>query len=148
MLQARYFDRHGRELRRDEALDDGVLKDGVTMRTPMQARDGFSDDPFALNKPGFRTASTGTPLADMLARDAKRDAYLDYENYITSAYRPARADAAEQSTEEDDDEVACPQCAGNDQRTVAQRMADHEANMNKVYADYAARQSGAWKERT
>ena len=35
----RYFDRTGRELSRAEALENGCLKDGVSLRVHMNARD-------------------------------------------------------------------------------------------------------------
>jgi hypothetical protein len=90
-----------------------VLEDGVIIRTI--ARDGmprFSNDAFARNRPGFRSgASSGSWLDDYFIRDRRREAYRDYNDQLTNAWRRPRADAAAPE-EEDDDEIPCPQCEG------------------------------------
>jgi hypothetical protein len=120
MLQDQYFDsRTGRRLRRDEACDArGVLRDGCILRTPMTARDGmpqvprFTDTDLSLNRPGFRTAP-GTPLADTLARDARHEAYCDYDTALTNAWRKPSGKFADAAGDDDeDDDVVCLQCAG------------------------------------
>jgi hypothetical protein len=105
MLQ-QYFDRRtGRQLRQDEALDEhGVLRDGVIQRVRMSARDSrmprFANDDFQLNRPGFRTANTGTPLADMLTRDAKAEAYAAHRDYLENSWRKPSGKVADAAEEE------------------------------------------------
>jgi hypothetical protein len=139
MLQAQYFDRHGRQLSREEACDrNGIMRDGIIARTRLVMRDG---DPFALHRPGFRSSSSDSLFGDQLARDAKREANEAHRYYLENAWRnPTTRLAA--VTDEEDDAVN----GDNDKRSIAQRVTDHQTNMDKVYADYAARQSGAWKE--
>jgi hypothetical protein len=105
----KYFDRRGRELSRDEALHNGILKDGVSLRVHMNARDSartFWDAHRASvvvtdadmtassgNRPGWRIADSDFGRA---ARDA---AYAAYERRLTSAYKLR-------------DEGECPDCNG------------------------------------
>jgi hypothetical protein len=173
-----YFTHDGRLLSEREALDErGIMRDGVICRTRLTMRDGVQ------HRPGF--ASTGTTFNDWVGRDAKREAYNDYIRDLESAYKtkPARADAAGDDLEEDDDdEIPCPQCEGSgevgrgvvcprcygegflpgddamtqsatrserenaDKRTVAQKMRDHKANMERIYQDHARSLSEAWRK--
>jgi hypothetical protein len=140
MLQARYFDsRTGRQLRADEALENGVLKSGCIMRTPMTARDAkmprFTNDDFANNRPGYRGS-----FSDWLGDD-RREAYAAHRDYLENAWRNPTTKLADATDEEDD-----AADDDDDKRSIAQRMADHKTNMDRVYADYAARQSAAWKK--
>jgi hypothetical protein len=117
-MQPQYFARDGRQLTEEEALKNGILRDGVIKRVRMNdgrvpAVPRFSDADFQLNRPGFRTASSDL-LGDHRARDDRREAYRDYENSLLNAYKkPARAtDAAVEEDDGNDDEVACARCQG------------------------------------
>jgi hypothetical protein len=95
--------------------DDKILKDGESLRVSMTMRDSLSplqrsvadatsrvtnritdgrtDDPLALNRPGFRV-----PVVN--DRRAVRDAYQHYETSVTNAYRVG-------------DGTQCPECFGS-----------------------------------
>ena len=99
MRPAQYFDRRtGRELSATEALRDGVLRDGVSLRVHMNARDSaraFWDahrdsllviDARAIggtegNKPGFRVFDSDVGRAD---REA---AYREHEEFLRDAWK-------------------------------------------------------------
>jgi hypothetical protein len=115
MRPAQYFDRRtGRELSEREALRDGVLRDGVSLRVRMHATDSartFWDanrDSLVVtdadatassgNRPGWRLADTDFGRA---ARDA---AYKDYEAHTTSAWK---------SKAQRDADTVCPDCNGD-----------------------------------
>src|SRR5271169_4549360 len=100
MLQ-QYFDRSGRRLRRDQAVDEnGTLRDGVILRTAMAAMDAaprgmprFTDD-FQLNRPGWRGSASSSESLFGDQQTAKHDAYKSYNDTLTNAWRkPAWADA-------------------------------------------------------
>ena len=109
MTKHKYFDSTGTEIDESSALRDGVLRDGCTMRTSMTLRDaamarqqqastnkitdGRTNDPTALNRPGYRI-----PVVN--DRRATRDAYASYETGLVNAYRCG------------DGEVQCPTCYG------------------------------------
>jgi hypothetical protein len=106
-MHPQFYDRQGRRIPEHEARDrNGIIRDGVVMRTRMMARDGaphlrFTDarqfwdrhkdtllvtDARALggtegNKPGFRI------LDSPLNRQAVNDAYRAYEDDLTNAWR-------------------------------------------------------------
>jgi hypothetical protein len=101
--RATYFDRNGRELSEDEALDhNGIIRDGVTARTSLMMRDGInpaltalqrsvasrhqlSDQEVASCRPGFRYPRSGSrAAADRQALVRLYDA-LDAE--LSQAYR-------------------------------------------------------------
>jgi hypothetical protein len=115
------FFRNGIEITRRDAHDDrGILRDGVVARTRMTARDsasrfhitdGNGDGGVALCRPGFRQLRSDDQLGDQLTRDSKREAYRDYQDRMSNAWRtPGKhADNAE---ENDDDEIPCPLCEG------------------------------------
>jgi hypothetical protein len=79
----------------NDAFDEhGMLRDGRSLRVSMQMRDSLqrrtptgsrvtdgSDNPSALNKPGYRV------IGDTAARDAKAAALRDYESDLTTAWR-------------------------------------------------------------
>jgi hypothetical protein len=186
-----YFTPDGRQLSERDALDErGNLKDGIIARTRMTARDSDSrsrlcdgygnDDPLALLRPGFRQLRSDDQLGDHhhLLRDGKRDAYREYQDRMSNAWRtPAKHAVVDQ----DEDEIPCPLCEGtgeldggvecpdchgegslnvatamthharrqenerSDRRSIAQRMADHKANMDKAYQQYADEQGNAWR---
>ncbi len=73
--KARYFDsRTGRELSEDEALTNGIMRNGVTMRVHMTARDSF-------NRPGWRILDTVHGQAE------KAQAYGEHERWLNDAWR-------------------------------------------------------------
>jgi hypothetical protein len=140
MLQ-QYFDaRTGRPLTEKEALKNGILRDNVVQRVRMVARDSkmpsFIGADFVNNRPGYRGS-----FSDWLG-DARREAYAAHRDYLENAWRNPTTKLADAT----DKDAAAADDDDNDKRSIAQRMADHKANMDKVYTDYAARQSGAWKE--
>jgi len=79
--------------------ENGILKDGVSVRLPLfmldqkwkmadvhNAAQAMQDHRY--NKPGFRPALK----QDAAAADARADAYLEYERRLTSAYKDAGGD--------------------------------------------------------
>jgi hypothetical protein len=77
--------------------DDGILKDGRTVRVSMQMRDATmmhransvtdgTGDSLGLHRPGYRV------IGDTVARDAKANALRDYEKRLTSAWRDDNGD--------------------------------------------------------
>jgi hypothetical protein len=101
--RASYFDRFGRELSEDEALDhNGTIRDGVTARTSLMMRDGInpalsalqrsvasrhqlSDQEAASCRPGFRHGPRSA-LDRKAMFDAKAEAYALYDAEIGRAY--------------------------------------------------------------
>jgi hypothetical protein len=116
-MHAQYFDRSGRQLDEHEALEDGVLKSGVVMRTRMMARDSkmprFTNEDYALHRPGFRSNSNDTPLDFALTRDAKIDAYAAHRDYLENSWRhPAKLGDAAGDDDDTDAQVPCAECYG------------------------------------
>ena len=81
----------------DDALDNGVLRDGARYRVPMRMRDSRAPritdgtgDAFALQRPGWRIA-TGGGLDDVLLRDSQRklieEAHAEYLDRLTNAWK-------------------------------------------------------------
>jgi hypothetical protein len=150
MRPAQYFDRRtGRELSAMEALSDGVLKDGVSMRVRMTARDGaprFSDarSYWDQHRPGFRV------LDNNLGRQAIADAHAAYVHDLENAYKTATMRGS------GDESDALPQgeleqltTATSDRRTVDVDAiaANHRHNMQRLYDAYARELSEAWRKR-
>jgi hypothetical protein len=174
MLQQYFDSRTGRQLDESEAMENGILKSGCIMRTPMTARDSkmprFTRDDYAMHRPGFRTG--GTSFNDWEGRDAKREANKAYENALVNAWRkPAKLDAAARDDEDEDDQnpegdgsgeidggAECPRYGGegvvpamvratrNDERSIAQIARDHKAHMDAIYQDHARELSQMWRK--
>ena len=81
----------------DDALDNGVLRDGARHRVPMRMPDSRAPmitdgtgDAFALQRPGWRIA-TGGGLDDVLLRDSQRklieEAHAEYLDRLTNAWK-------------------------------------------------------------
>jgi hypothetical protein len=140
------FFRNGREITESEACDErGILRDGVTARIALTARDSApgrrivdanGDAGLALCCPGYRQLVGGDSLGDQGLRDERRQAYRDYQNSMSRAWR---SDAAP------DEDANRNQNESRDHRSIAQRMADHQRTMQSVYDSYAAEMSHAWK---
>jgi hypothetical protein len=92
-----YRNADGVELSEDEALSNGVLRDGVVLSVPTTIRDSITrqraaakravrvTDAFggeAGRRPGFAFA-----VKDQAASDAKREAYQNYETRVTNQWR-------------------------------------------------------------
>jgi hypothetical protein len=152
MLQ-QYFDhRTGRQLREDEALENGFLRDGVVQRVRMTARDSRMPTFFdaALHRPGYRGPRSSGTLNDYLARDDRRSVYNDYENSLVNSWRtPVRTDAVEEDLEDDQNEVNATrnEREKTDKRTVAQQMQDHATRMNDIYTAVARDLEQEWRKR-
>jgi hypothetical protein len=163
--------RDHREVSASEALDArGVLKHGYGQRVPAHMRDGaprFSDGVRAFwdanrdrllvvdarriggvegNKPGFRIFDND------LGRQAKLDAYQQYEAELTSAYRTGLGDAApprNPKEDEDDDDMALGELeqmtTATSDRSIDQIAHEHRVAMEKFYDSYSATISTAWK---
>jgi hypothetical protein len=81
-------------------------------------------------------------------RDARTQAYLDYENHITSAWRtpglrgdggnPGRYNKAGQL-------VPDPPAGRRDTRSLADKVKNHEAIMSRIYQQRDLELSNAWK---
>lgn len=163
MTPHRYFDRSGRELSRAEALENGHLKDGVSCRVHMSVRDSarsfwdaHRDSLLAVdarriggtegNRPGYRIFDSD------LGRQAKLDAYQQYEAELTSAYRnPPGLDAAKPPPDPDEDEElpqgrrVRPVTADRGMVDVDAVSAAHQQNMQRLYDAHAREISEAWK---
>jgi hypothetical protein len=85
----------------DDDFENGVMRDGARHRVPMHMRDSKSpmitdgtDNPFALNRPGWRIAVGGSER-DVLLRDNQRklieDAYAEYLDDLTNAWKGNRS---------------------------------------------------------
>jgi hypothetical protein len=148
MNRAKYFDTvTGNEIDESVALDrHGVLKDGCSLRVPLQIRDAAqqtapritdgSNNPFALNKPGFR----------MRAGDTRRNvavAYKDYDVALVNAYRCGdhERDSSENFGSAGSNRERLPR-HGADNKMVK----DHRARMNELYADHDRELANAWRQ--
>ena len=85
----------------DEAFENGVLRDGARHRVGLHMRDSLApmitdgtDDPFALQRPGWRVA-TGGSERDVLIRDSQRklveEAHAEYLDRLTNAWKGNRS---------------------------------------------------------
>jgi len=156
MRRHQYF-RHGIPITEADALVNGVLRDGCTVRVPAFFRDsaaathhrvtdaGGGVDPTAGNRPGFRVAASDAQLNDEVAR--ARAAYLDY---ITNAYKQP------QRVRDQHTPASEPGLVGHDEppdrhrfdgMTVDQIERSHQENMRRIYDEVACKQSEAWKQR-
>jgi hypothetical protein len=94
-MRTKYFDSTGNEIEESVALNrHGILKDGCTIHVSMQMRDAAlsdhafrrprvtdgTDNPFALNRPGWRMR-----VGDN--RQAIKDALAEYEAELTNRWR-------------------------------------------------------------
>ena len=88
---------------RDKLFDeDNCLKDGKTLHVPMMMRDSMTPldteyarkkllvtdgtaDPFGLHRPGYRFP------VDPLVNDAREEAYRDYQDELTNAWKGDRS---------------------------------------------------------
>jgi hypothetical protein len=158
----------GRECTADEALDArGVLRHGYGQRVPTHLRDSrFSDGARSFwdanrdsllvvdsrriggtegSKPGFRIFDND------LGRQAKLDAYQQYEAELTSAYRnpPRLVDAAKPPPDPEEDEDEHETDPASDRRMVdASELQSHrERTLRPVYDAYALELSQAWRKR-
>ena len=113
-----------RKLTDDDFDENGILKDGRSLRVPMMMMDGsarFHDGRGAPvgHRPGF------VMTTDAAVRDAKMAAYDEYESEISSAWKQAAP--ARRPAQED----ALP--------TADERQ--------RVYADYDRAVTDAWRAR-
>lgn len=156
MAKLKYFDRNGDEIDERAALDHrGALRDGCSLRIPLTIRDTLSplqravaddtarraritdgtDNPFALNKPGFRVRIGDT-------RQNVADAYQDYENALVNAYR---CGYEERDGSEDSGNASTNRESLALHRADSQMMQDHQARMNKLYADRDRELGAMWR---
>jgi hypothetical protein len=146
MNRARYFDSTGNEIDERIAFDNrGILRNGFTMRVPLTVRDSITarharitdgtDNPFALNKPGFRVRAGDT-------RQKVADAYADYEDTLVDAYRcgEGERDGSETFGNASTNRESLPR-----HRADSQMVQDHQARMNKLYADRDRELSDKWR---
>ena len=101
------YTRGGRPISEADALDNGVLRDGVSMHVAARFRDSemtgdaraqFTDgsnDPTQANRPGWRLR-----IGDQ--RQAQHDAYAAYERDLTNRWRGG-----------DNTQQVCPECDGS-----------------------------------
>jgi hypothetical protein len=159
MSKPKYY-RDGIEIDAARALDrNGVLRDGFTMRVPLTMRDslsplqrsvadstardnnritdGRSDDPTALNRPGFRIRTNDI-------RQKVMDAYQDYEDALVNAYR---CDDEERDGSEDFCGASTSRESLPRHRADSEMMQDHQTRMNKLYADRDRELSEMWRSR-
>ena len=130
MRRHQYF-RHGIPITEADALVNGVLRDGCTVRVPAFFRDsaaathhrvtdaGGGVDPTAGNRPGFRVAASDTQRV----RDQD-----------TPASEPVAHDEP-------------PDRHRFDDMTVDQIERSHQENMRRIYDEVACEQSEAWRQR-
>jgi hypothetical protein len=137
----------------DEFDEDGILRDGRSVRVPLHLRDGHNSrlsdvqrqiaasrhelvDVFgnrAGHRPGFAFAN------DAAARDAKAAAYRDYHRDIENAWRGSASTAHEEGSE------AVPLRA--DGRSVSQITRDHRQHMAQLYDEHDRELSEMWRSR-
>jgi hypothetical protein len=167
----RYFDRSGRELSRAEALEnDSVLKDGVSLRVHMSARDSASrfgdarsfwdanrDSPLVVHpsrvggasgsRPGFRVFDGDVGRAD---REA---AYREHEEFLRDAWKSKPSRDPEENEDDDDDDM--PQgeleqmtSVASDRRVldVAAMSAAHARAMDSLYRKISEDVSQQWRK--
>jgi hypothetical protein len=159
----RYFDRSGRELSRAQALENGHLRDGVSLRVHMSARDSaraFWDanrdsllvtDARAIGgtegcKPGFRVSDS--PINRQEIADARAQYLHDLQNAWRNPLRLGDAapspDPEEDEEDEDEDDDGRPQ--GRRVRPVtADAIANHQQNMARIYDQIASDLSQQWR---
>ena len=149
MRRHQYF-RHGIPITEADALVNGVLRDGCTVRVPAFFRDSaaathhrVTDAGGGGNRPGFRVAASDAHLTDEVAR--ARAAYLDY---ITNAYKEPQRDQDTRAGE--------PGLVGHneppdrhrfDGMTVDEISRCHQQNMRRIYDEVACELSEAWRQR-
>jgi hypothetical protein len=142
--------RHRREDADDEAFDDnGLLRDGKSVRVPLTMRDGDSFSPvqravalsssrasvtdasggtIGLHRPGFRIPAADA--ADAARTSALEASYDEYQKYIGDAWRtPSGSVAARTETP-------------RDQRSEQQ---DHQQTMDEIYAAHDETLRNAWR---
>ena len=162
MKKHRYFDSTGQEVDPATALDRGVLRDGFSLRVPTTLRDSArsqdakplitdgTDNPLGLNRPGWRimTGDAGQKVADAY-RD-RDEAYRDYENQLTAAYR-ARTDAKKRRGDEDDDDDnehedgSIKNFGSNNHSTDGQSLDQHRQMMDRLYRERDEFDANAWR---
>jgi hypothetical protein len=152
-----YF-RRGVQISAADAIDPhtGIIRNGVTMRTSMMARDsaaathhrvtdvGGGVDPTAGNRPGFRVAASDARLNDEVAR--ARAAYLDYVTNACKQPQPVRdqdTPAGEPGLVDDHDEP--PDRRRFDGMTVDQIQRSHQENMRRIYDQIDHELTTAWR---
>lgn len=152
MSRTRYFDTiSGIEIEESAALNrHGILIDGCTMRVSMRMRDAAlsdhvscraritdgTDNPFALNKPGFRVRAGDT-------RQKVADAYADYEDTLVNAYRRG----GEERDRSDNFGNASTNRESLQRQAADSRMEqDHQSRMKKLYADRDRELSDMWRQ--
>jgi len=78
-----------RKVTDDDFDENGLLKDGHTYRVPMRMADSNSTRrtlDAALHRPGFRAATALDDAALADARDAREQAYRDYDERVSTAW--------------------------------------------------------------
>jgi len=125
-----YYDQHGNQISAALALDaNGILREGVTQRTPLMLRDAASHrvtdakgdtDTTAGNRPGWRI------MNDAAAREA---AHREYLHELTTAWRRGAG--------KEDVVPDAPKASGNDAMPVS--------DIETAYRLYAEEISQAWK---
>jgi hypothetical protein len=172
MTKHKYY-RGNTEISEQDALENGMLRDGCTCRVMMRDNamtndsimtfsDG-TDDETAGCRPGWR-------IPNMLDRRAQIDAYQHYERELTNRWRCRDGqqlcpDCLGSGLGEDNE--ACGGCGGSgtvddgyerspneavantaaDSRPLAQRMQDHRRTMDQLYAQRDAELSEAWRNK-
>jgi hypothetical protein len=151
----------------DDAFDkNGVLKDGKSLRVPLTMRDsaargnnritdGRTDDPTALNRPGFRV-----PVVN--DRRSVNGAYAKYETGLVNAYRVGDGKTCPDcgGDGEDDDGKPCAKCHGRGAVSASERGTgkvlgsgneghrsedSRSVTRDQAYRDYDLALSSAWK---
>jgi hypothetical protein len=139
-MKNKYFDTiTGNEINESAALDrHGILRDGYTMRVSMQMRDAArsdhvfrrarvtdgTDNPFALNRPGWRMR-----VGDN--RQAIKDARAEYEAELTNLWRDGDSDG----------EDYCSKMGTHHGADSSTRQVD------QAYQEYDRELSNAWRSR-
>jgi hypothetical protein len=144
----RYFDRRsGRELSRAEALEnDSVLKDGVSLRVHMSARNSARlplGDAGSGNRPGWRRTADSD-----LGRADRNAAYREYGRHLNDNWKSKAGRDAETVRPDcnGDIDIDCERCDGTGEIDVDERpqrervrsvtadaIANHQQNMARIY---------------
>lgn len=151
--------RDGRQITEEEALNaNGAIRDHVTIRVPLTMRDSLSplqraiaastardakftdgrtNDPTALNRPGWRIR-----VGDN--RQAIKDALAEYQSELVNRWRKPKQETSHDALTEHESYEA-PHRA--DARTLDQMVRDHRVNMQQLHAMYDAEISQMWRPR-
>ena len=79
-------------------------------------------------------------------KDARTRAYLDYDRFITTQWAKPNGDGGYRGSYNKAGQlVADPPAGRRDTRSVADKMKDHAANMQQLYAQRDQELSNAWR---